>query len=187
MAALKRNRQRQWVAVLALVLVLLTVGLGVKLVPVSPAPVERSHPEFQISTLDLTGEHRVAVLTGEGMAPGDTVSGALTLANPARAALSYRMVNGIVATTDELAAALILDIRAVGTSCDDFDGVGLYHGPLATASIGRPPADARPLAGASAEILCFRAELPIETGNAAQGAAATASFRFDVEWAAETP
>jgi hypothetical protein len=121
------------------------------------------------------------------MLPGDAVDGALTIANPGRTPLSYQMIHGSVATDDELARALVLDIRTVGSSCDDFNGSSLYHGPLAAASLGHSPAEPRRLPGASAEILCFRASLPIGTGNQVQGAATTVSFRFDSVWATEAP
>ena len=159
----------------------LTVAVGASLVP-APRRADDGDRKLHVSTLDLTGERRAAVLSGEGMIPGDEVDGALTLANPGSSSLTYRMVHGLVATEDTLAAALVLEIRTIGRSCDDFDGSVLYQGPISAATFGHPPQQPRALAAASAEILCFRAQLPLDAGNALQGAATSVSFRFDSEW-----
>lgn len=182
------TRTRERLGIVALLLVLLLVGLGVGTQVLPPGPT-RSDAEkrFQVSTLDLTGNRRTAVLTGEEMAPGDIVVGVVTVANPSRAALLYRMVHGTVSSDDLLAASLVLDIRTVGSSCVDFDGETLYHGAFAEATLPQQPAPPRELPGASAEILCFRALLPLQSGNELQGTATSVAFRFDAEWATEAP
>jgi hypothetical protein len=79
-----------------------------------------------------------------------------------------------------LAAALVLTIKTVGSSCADFDGITLFDGQLDKAAFGNE-ANGRPLAPATAEILCFRAALPIDTGNALQGRSTTIALSFGAD------
>jgi hypothetical protein len=76
-----------------------------------------------------------------------------------------------------LAAALVLTIKTIGSSCEDQDGTTLFDGPLDAADVGSE-GNGRPLAAATAEILCLRVELPRDTDNKLQGAAATISLTF---------
>ena len=76
-----------------------------------------------------------------------------------------------------LAAELLFTVRTVGSSCADFDGTSLFEGPLDEASFGMD-GSGRPLPAATAEILCFRAALPLDAANAVQGAATTVTLSF---------
>ena len=70
-------------------------------------------------------------------------------------------------------------------------GRKLYTGSLANAVVGDPAVgdqgSDRSLAGAASEVICFRATLPIATGNTFQGAATTATFTFSAEQTANNP
>jgi hypothetical protein len=92
--------------------------------------------------------------------------------------MTYAMSSGPVAAAESpLAEALLLTVRTIGSSCADADGAILYDGPLADAALGSSRSG-RSLAAATAEILCFRALLPLDSGNALQGADATVSLTF---------
>jgi|SRR5450759_264377 hypothetical protein len=80
---------------------------------------------------------------------------------------------------------LTLTVKTLGTSCALFDGTSLYTGALASAAVGDPTQGAqagdRTLAAAGSESLCFRATLPLATGNAYQNATTTTTFTFQAE------
>jgi hypothetical protein len=132
-----------------------------------------------ISSLDLGSGTRVATLSAHNMAPGDRVTTALTVVNSSDRPVSYAMRAELgPADGAPLAAALILTIKTVGSSCARFDGTTLFGGSLAEAAVGRE-GGGRPLLAATAEILCFRTELPADTGNALQLTATTVTLTFD--------
>jgi hypothetical protein len=81
---------------------------------------------------------------------------------------------------------LLLTVKSVGSSCAAFDGETLYDGTLDAATIASADAG-RSLPAASAEILCFRAFLPEDTGNDAQGGATTVTLAFAASDPASTP
>ena len=137
-----------------------------------------------------------------GMAPGDSdpASGGrlLTVSNGGSLQLRYALsVTATDADGKALRSQLDLAIRSVdattpgaGTECDNFDGAVVYTGKLdAAATSGRIFGNAaqgahagdRVLNAGANELLCFRATLPLASGNAYQGAATTATFSFDAE------
>lgn len=175
----------------ALTIVGLTgVGLGLA----SNAVMSGSRPAsvdapggLEISSIDLTTGTRGAVLSARDMVPGGEVTAAVTVANSGRQPLTYSMRRDHVsAEGDALSAALVLTIRTIGSSCADFDGTTLFAGPLDEAAFGRAGDDRR-LPGATAEILCFRAALPLESDNRLQGATTTVSLWFDARLQGAVP
>lgn len=137
-----------------------------------------------------------------GMAPGDsdpaTGGRLLTVANSGTLQLRYALsVTATNTDTKGLRGQLQLEVKGVdattpgtGTECDNFDGASIYSGALdANATTGRIFGDAaqgahagdRVLNAGMSEVLCFRATLPLSTGNAFQGASTTATFSFDAE------
>ena len=143
--------------------------------------------QLQIATLDLSTGPGDAILSAQGMAPGDVATGVFTVTNSSRGSFTYAMHHGTISAGGAaLGAALRLTIRTVGSSCPDFDGSVLYAGQLDKATFGDGPT-ARVLAGATADILCFRAELPIEVGNGLQGMATTVHLSFAAHQGGGTP
>lgn len=139
---------------------------------------------FQVSSIDLTNGPGDAAFSARGLVPGDTVRASITLSNPGRDPMSYTMSHGPVSADGiALAAALILTIKTVGSSCIDYDGITLYDGPLDQASFGSEGIG-RLLPAATAEILCFRAVLPKDAGNDLQGRAASITLTFGAAWQA---
>ena len=132
----------------------------------------------QIAAIELITGAGEATLSARNMAPGDTVAAVMTITNSGRQDLAYALTHDpIPADGAALAASLVLTIKTVGTSCADFDGTTLYDGPLDATAFGGG-ADGRRLAAATAEILCFRAVLPLETGNGQQSLDTTVTLQF---------
>lgn len=179
-----RRRVGAWViAILAL------IGLGVlaRLFLFGHPSAEALDLRLQVPTLDLSTGPGDAILSAQGMAPGDVASGVFTVTNSSRQTFTYAMHHGSTpADGAALGAALRLTIRTVGSSCADFDGSVLYKGPLDEAAFG-DGSTGRALAGASADILCFRAELPIDSGNGLQGTATSVRLSFSAHQDGSTP
>ncbi len=149
---------------------------------------------FTTGTIDISTSPTSALLTASAMMPGDTASGTLVVSNAGTAQLRYSMTSSSTNTDSKgLRDVITLTIKTLGTSCAAFDGTSLYSGVLgaSTAAFGDPTAGAqsgdRTLAGGATETLCFRAQLPIGTGNAYQNATTTATFTFDAEQTANNP
>ena len=155
--------------------VLAIIGLGI----VGLGVAYSDHPvAIGTAAIELTTGTGTATLSAANMAPGDVVGAAITITNSGREAMAYGMSADDISTGSKaLATALILTVRTVGSSCADFDGSVLFEGPLGAAAFGND-GDSRPLEGATAEILCFRASLPVDTGDALQGAATSVTLMF---------
>ena len=141
---------------------------------------------FTTGTIVLGVSPASALLTSANMMPGDTLNGTLVVSNSGTGALRYAMTSASTnADAKGLMNQLTLTVKTVGTSCALFDGTSLYAGVLATAAFGDPTQGAqagdRTLAGAGSETLCFRATLPLATGNAYQNATTTTTFTFQAE------
>ena len=142
---------------------------------------------LETMSIDLATGGRDGTLSARDMVPGDTASGAVTVVNSGNRPLTYAMRQNLApAAGAALAAALVLTIKSIGSSCADFDGAILYEGPLDKAAIGSD-ASGRSLAAATAEILCFRVELPIEADNALQRTATMVTLSFRTSWQAAVP
>jgi hypothetical protein len=90
-----------------------------------------------------------------------------------------------------LATQMTLTIKTLGTSCATFDGTSIYTGSLSAAAFGSNAQGAqagdRTLAAGASETLCFRASLPLSSGNGYQNATTTTPFTFDSEQTANNP
>jgi hypothetical protein len=172
------TRERR-LAVLTIVgLAVLCLGLASKAMLSGSFPSGGDPLRLETSSVDLTAGPGEATLSARYMVPGDTSSAVITLANSGRQPISYAMSVGLVsAAGGPLAAALLLTVKTVGSSCADFDGAILFDGPLDQAAFGSDT-NGRALPAATAEILCFRVELPVGTGNALQGATTTVAVSF---------
>jgi hypothetical protein len=169
--------RRRGMAALALVgLMGVFVGLGFN--TVLPASGSADQVGLKVSSIDLASGAADATVWAANMLPGDTVATAVTVSNSGRQPMNYAMSRGLVAADGAaLSKALVLTIKTIGSSCADFDGTTLFEGPLNDAAFGGE-GGGRQLPGATAEILCFRAALPLHAGNQLQGAATTVTLSF---------
>lgn len=111
-----------------------------------------------------------------GMAPGDSVSGTLVVANSGSLQLRYAMT-----TTGDGASTLDEQLDCVIMQ----GATTLYDGKLSSAFIGDPAQGAqagdRTLDAGINETLTFTVTLPIDTDNTYQGATCSVDFVFDAE------
>jgi hypothetical protein len=171
------RRRRRVAPIIALASVCVGLGWTAMASPSHPSD-DRAPGHLEISSIDLTTGTQDSIFSALGMLPGDEVTAAVTVVNSSRQPMTYAMSRGAtLAGGAALSAALTLTIRTVGSSCADFDGTVLFDGPLDEAGFGRE-SDGRPLAAATAEILCFRAALPRDASNALQGTATTIALYF---------
>ena len=141
---------------------------------------------LESASLDLTTGALDAVISAHDMVPGDTVTAAITISNSGPTPMTYGMRRvGMTAGGAMLAADLLFTVRTVGSSCADFDGTSLFEGPLDAAAFGID-GGGRLLPAATAEILCFRAALPLDADNSLQGAATTVTLSFAADSPAAT-
>ena len=150
---------------------------------------------FTTGTLDLTAAPATAIVTFSGMAPGSTTVGAVTVTNGGSLQMRYAISS--VTTENTLAGLIDLTIwdeaaeSVVDGSCDANAPASVLYGPadLGTTSginlVGDPATGAqagdRVLNNSANEVLCFKAELPLATSNAAQGLTSTATLNFQAE------
>jgi hypothetical protein len=146
---------------------------------------------FTTGTVDISTNLTTALITFSTMAPGDRVTNPMVVTNAGDLALRYAVTSTATNTDSKLLKdELDMTVKTVDVDggCDDFDGTELYTGDLdsGTGKIlgdvaeGAQAGD-RTLAAAASETLCFRAELPVGTGNGFQGATTTATFTFTAE------
>ena len=156
---------------------------------------------FTVGTVDISTSPASALVTYNGMAPGDKVTQPLTVSNAGSLELRYA-VTSLATNSDSKALRAQLDLRIKSgvTTCTnggfDTDGTLLYGaadlgGDPAIDVIGDPTQGAdtgdRTLAASGSEVLCFQVELPSSTGSAYQNATTTATFNFEAEQTSSNP
>jgi hypothetical protein len=150
---------------------------------------------FTTGTIDISVAPATALLSATTMMPGDTVNGSAVVTNAGTAQLRYS-ITGIATDADgkHLYQVLTITIRTLGTNCATFDGTQLFSGTVGIATtnlVGDPTQGGqvgdRTLNASANETLCFRATLPLGTGNGYQGATTTMTFTFDAEQTANNP
>jgi Camelysin metallo-endopeptidase len=153
--------------------------------------VDNDGNTFTSGSVDISTNPASAFITMSNMAPGDSVTDQVTVANGGTLEFRYALTTSATNTDSlNLRDALTLTVKTEGTDCATFDGTQLYTGTLASGAIGNPTqgADAgdRTLAASGSEVLCFKVELPsVATGP--EGAATTATFTFAAEQTTNNP
>lgn len=159
---------------------------------------------FTAGTIVLGVNPASAILTSAALMPGDVIpvgipGQAVTVSNTGTGALRYS-ITGTSTDADgkHLNTVLLLTVRQpdgnAGASCAAFTGNILFNAVVPTAGVAMVgsstqgfQAGDRALAAGTNETLCFKASLPIGTGNAFQGAASTYTFTFDAEQTSNNP
>jgi len=156
---------------------------------------------FTTGTLILDIDPTTAMFDVSNMAPGDVVFRGLQVTNDGSLALRYAMT-----TTADAASALDeqLDLTidvvtgaggdGIWYTADDVVGAANIYGPdgaLSSAFFGNPAQGGqtgdRTLASGTSERLRFKATLPLDTGNAFQGASCSVAFVFDAQQTVNNP
>ena len=186
------GRRAGLLGILAAALVAGSMGAGALSLALFTSTAAVSNNAFTAGTIVIGAAPATAALTATNMMPGDVVNGQITVSNTGTAQLRYAMSSASTnADAKSLRDQLTLSVRTLGTSCAAFDGTQLYSGALNGAAFGSNAAGAqagdRSLDAGANEVLCFRATLPLATGNTFQGATTTATFTFDAEQTANNP
>jgi predicted ribosomally synthesized peptide with SipW-like signal peptide len=176
-------------------LAVLSVSAGAMSLALFTDDVDVANNAFTTGTIVLSPNPTSALFSVSTMMPGDATYGQLTVTNGGSAQLRYAMTTSATDTDNKhLATAVNLEIRqkASGTCSADFTGtVVLASTALSSAAFGNPTQGAqtgdRTLNASANEIFCFKASLPLVTGNAYQGATTTATFTFAAEQTANNP
>jgi spore coat-associated protein N len=173
---------------------LLASLVGVVSVAVFTSVATNPTNTFSAGTVVISTSPASAFITYSNMAPGDSVTSALTVTNGGTLELRYAMTTSADNTDlKALRDQLVLTIKTkTANPCSTFDGTQLYTGTLNSGFIGSPTpgfqAGDRTLAPTPAnEVLCFRVQLPIGTGDTFQGATTTATFTFNAEQTVNNP
>ena len=95
--------------------------------------------------------------------------------------------------TNTLGTALTLTVKTLGTSCAAFDGTSRRSrrppstAPRSAARRRVPRPATAPWPALSNEVLCFRVNLPLATGDTLQGITSAVTFTFAAEQTANNP
>ncbi len=194
--ARRGGRVRPLLAISAVALALVSVGAGAFSLALFTSTADVTSNTFTTGTIIVSTSPASALITYANMLPGDTTTSALTVSNTGTGALRYVMTststNADVPTPKNLRDQMTLVVKTKDTNtagCGNFNGTTVYTGALSGAAwgtLGAGSLTARTLAGsdpgpAASEVLCFRASLPIGTGNSFQNATTTTTFTFNAE------
>ncbi len=186
------RRRRRLAALLLLSLVSGSIGAGALSLAVFTDLRAVAGNAFTTGTVILGVNPASALLTSANMLPGDNVNGSLVVSNTGTAALRYAMTSAWTNTdAKSLMTQMTVTVKTLGTSCALFDGTSVYTGPANGALFGSPTqgdqAGDRVLNAGTNETLCFRASLPLGTGDTFQNATTTGTFTFAAEQTANNP
>ena len=180
------RRRRRFAALLALALVSGSLGAGALSLAIFTDSQAVTGNAFATGTIDISTTPATALFSVSNMMPGDTSSQTIVVNNAGTGAMRYAISTAVV-TGPTLAAQLQLAVYA-GATCT---GTALYNGALSVAAVGSnvqgPDTGDRSLAGGSNETLCFKATLPLSTGNTFQNTSTGVTFTFDAEQTANNP
>jgi hypothetical protein len=174
------RRRRRIAALLALAVASGSLGAGALSLAIFTDSQAVTGNAFSTGTIDISTTPATALFNVTAMMPGDSSTATIQVDNAGTGALRYAISTAVVSGAP-LAAQLQLEIFA-GATCS---GTALYSGALDAAAVGSSAQGAqagdRPLAGGSNETLCFKATLPLATGNSFQNTSTNVTFTFDAE------
>ncbi len=156
---------------------------------------------FSTGTVKLGVSPATAAVTLANMAPGDTVTGSISVTNTGSLAERYAVLSTTDATdANFLAAQLLMTVKSGVTTCTTAGfgasgtivyGPGVLGSTTGTKAIGDSAQGAQPgdrvLAAAASESLCVQVMLPTATGNTYQNKTTTATFTFNSEQTTNNP
>ena len=199
-----RGRRRQLIGVLFVAATVATIGAGSFSLAIFTSTATVGANAFTTGTILLGVAPATAIFTSANMMPGDSVPAAVagqavTVSNSGTGALRYA-ISGASTDADgkHLNTQLLVTVRQpdgnAGSSCTLMTGNQLFSTVIPTGGVnmvGDPiqgnQAGDRTLAAGTNETLCFKASLPIGTGNAFQAATSTYTFTFAAEQTANNP
>jgi hypothetical protein len=199
------RRRRGLLALLMAGTALISVAGASMSLAVFTSSVTADANAFTTGTIVLGVSPATAILTSANLMPGDSVPAgtpgtAVTVSNAGTSTLRYA-ISGTSTDADNkhLNTVLLITIRQPdgnsGSACTAMTG-NLLFGPavVPTAGVnmvgdptqGQQSGD-RSLSSSTNETLCFKASLPLGTGNAFQNTTSTYTFTFAAEQTANNP
>ncbi len=194
----ERGRRRRLAGLVVIGLAAMTIGAASLSLALFTSAATVNGNSFTTGTVVIGTNPATALLSATALMPGDSVpSGTpgapITVSNTGTAQLRYA-ISGTSTDADNLHlnTQLVLTVRQpdgnTGSSCTAMTGNVLFNGVVPTAGVnmvGDPTqgfqTGDRTLGGGTSETLCFKASLPIGTGNAFQGATSDYTFTFSAE------
>jgi len=188
-AARQAGRLRPLLLVSALALAMVSVGAGAFSLALFTSSADVTTNTFTTGTIVIGTSPTTALISYSDMLPGDSVTAALTVSNTGTGQLRYAMTSASTnADSKALRDQMTLVVKTKDTDtagCGNWNGTQLFNGALSAAAFGDVTSGAqsgdRPVDSGSSEVLCFRATLPIGTGDAFQSATTTTTFTFAAE------
>ena len=195
----RRRRSRRGLLTLLLGATALISATGATMsMALFTSSVSANNNAFTAGTIILGVAPSPIILTSTSLMPGDNVPAgvpgqAVTVSNTGSGQLRYAIAGTSTdADSKHLNTQLLITIAQpdgnAGASCALMSGTVLFSAVVPTAGVnmvGNPAqgsqAGDRVLNGPSSETLCFKASLPIGTGNGYQGAVSTYTFNFSAE------
>lgn len=190
--------RRRKLALTASILLVVTGLLATGVLAVFTDTATTDGNTFSSGSVDLTVAPVTAAVTMAGMAPGDRVTRPIDVLNSGALDLRYAVQS---ATTENvLASELALTVKSGVVTCTTggFAGSGtVIYGPaplgntapvalIGDAAQGQDLGD-RILASGATEALCLDVQLPLTTGDTAEGLTTTATLTFLAEQTAGNP
>jgi hypothetical protein len=180
------RRRRRLATLLGLALVSGSLGAGALSLAIFTDSQAVTGNAFATGTVDISTTPATALFNVTAMMPGDSSSQTIQVNNAGSGALRYAISTSVV-TGPALAGQIQLDVYA-GATCS---GTALYSGVLGSAAVGSSAQGAsagdRTLVGLANETLCFKATLPLATGNSFKNTSTDVTFTFDAEQTANNP
>ncbi|MFI5258473.1 MAG: hypothetical protein ACHQ01_02510 [Candidatus Limnocylindrales bacterium] len=193
----KHRRRRGLLAILMAGTALISATGATMSLAIFTSTVTANNNVFTTGTIVLGVAPSPLILTSAAMMPGDSVPAGVpgqvvTISNTGTAQLWYAITGASTnPDTKALNTQLLVTIAQpdgnAGNSCTLMTGNVLFSGVVPVGPInlvGNPvgvysaPAGDRLLSALTNETLCFKASLPLGTGNAFQGATSTYTFTF---------
>ena len=194
----ERGRRRRLAGLVVIGLAAMTIGAASLSLALFTSAATVNGNSFTTGTVVIGTNPATSLLSATALMPGDSVpSGTpgapITVSNTGTAQLRYA-ISGTSTDADNLHlnTQLVLTVRQpdgnTGSSCTAMTGNVLFNGVVPTTGVnmvGDPTqgfqTGDRTLDAGTSETLCFKASLPIGTGNAFQGATSDYTFTFSAE------
>ncbi len=139
---------------------------------------------FTTGTIDISVTPTTAFFSVPNMMPGDDYTRSVTVHNGGTSELRWGVDSVSTTGTGGLMDQIDMQIGFMSAqACNTWDGTGaVASGSLVTIAL-----QDQVLAAGSDDLACFRASLPLNTGNAFQDKTAGTTFSFSAEQTANNP
>lgn len=178
--------QKRVLAFGTLALAAVSLTTGVSSLAIFTDTQSNTGSSFVSGTIDISVSPTTAFFSVPNMMPGDDYTKAVVVTNNGTSQLRWGVDSVSTTGTGGLMDQIDFQIGTMNsTVCATWDGVS--PAPDATGSLASIAWSGQVLNSLASTNLCFRAALPLTTGNAFQGKNAGTTFQFDAEQTANNP